>query len=88
MGMSLKVVLQAVGDHLGLRQNADRGRQVLLEQMLDKGEVRAAQDHAMWLHAVRLRAQARDCLGDESVDEIITLSNLDESLGTLLRRTQ
>ncbi|MEZ4363309.1 MAG: hypothetical protein R3B48_24245 [Kofleriaceae bacterium] len=27
-------------------------------------------------------------LGDESVDEIITLSNLDESLGTLLRRTQ
>ena len=27
-------------------------------------------------------------LGDQSVDQIITLSNLDESLGTLLRRTR
>jgi RNA polymerase sigma-70 factor (ECF subfamily) len=36
-----------------------------------------------------VRAKLKEALGigDHSVDEIITLSNLDESLGTLLRRT-
>ena len=36
-----------------------------------------------------VRAKLKEVLGigDHSVDEIITLSNLDESLGTLLRRT-
>lgn len=38
--------------------------------------------------SVRAMLKTELNIGDHSVDEIITLSNLDESLGTLLRRTR
>ncbi|MBL0219087.1 MAG: hypothetical protein IPQ07_35110 [Myxococcales bacterium] len=38
--------------------------------------------------SVRGMLKAELGMGDHSVDEIITLSNLDESLGTLLRLTR
>jgi RNA polymerase sigma-70 factor (ECF subfamily) len=40
------------------------------------------------VNSVRVMLKKELGLGDHSVDEIITLSNLDESLGTLLRRTR
>ena len=49
----VEVVLQAVGDHLGLRQQPRERRQVAAEQVLDQRIVRAAEDGAVRRRACR-----------------------------------
>ena len=64
--MARQIVLQAVGNDLGLGENACRSGQMAAEQMLDQREVGATEDGAMGRLSACLQHGALDALDDEA----------------------
>ena len=66
--MPREVILEAVGDDLGLREDARERRQVAAEQVLDERKVRAAEDGPVRGRAAGLREHAADALLDKALE--------------------
>ncbi len=66
--MTGEIVLEAVGHHLGLGENAGGRRQMAAEQGLDEGEMCAAEDGAVGRRPFRLGEGRLDARHDERLE--------------------